>query len=100
MATRHGTVPFVPPTVATSLKMTPVQVPAAGSRTSTLPKFPGPCGSECAANRPRGSTRISRTREFSPVWHAVCRQKAGLPGQAMEATSRCWPGRTVKWKTP
>ena len=37
VATRHGTAPLVPPSAATSPKMTPVQVPAAGNLTSTLP---------------------------------------------------------------
>ena len=70
--TRHGTVPFVPLSAAVMPKMTPVQVPAAGSVTSTLPKLPTPCGSECAANLPVGSMRISRTRWLLPL--------AGFPG--------------------
>src|SRR5579863_4605460 len=68
VATRQGTVPLVPPSEATSPKMTPVHRPGTGSTTSTLPKLPGPCGSECAASLPRGSTRIIRTREFNPTW--------------------------------
>ena len=35
--TCHGTAPLVPPSAAVSPKMTPVQVPAAGYLTSTLP---------------------------------------------------------------
>ena len=70
--TCHGTVPLVPPSDATSPKITPVQVPATGYRTSTLPKLPTPWGSEWAANRPSGSIRISRTRELFPL--------AGVPG--------------------
>src|ERR1022692_2093206 len=46
VATRHGTTPLVPPSAATSPKMTPVQVPAVGAVTSTFPKLPTPCGSE------------------------------------------------------
>src|ERR1700733_10443728 len=72
VAARHGMVPLVPLSAATSLKMTPVQVPATGRVTSALPKFPTPCGSECPANRPFGSMRISRTRALLPL--------AGLPG--------------------
>src|ERR1700722_15887039 len=52
VATRHGTAPFVPEDDAISPKMTPVQVPATGSTTSTLPKLPTPWGSEWAASRP------------------------------------------------
>ena len=37
VATRHGTAPFVPSSAAVSPKMTPVQVPGVGYRTSTLP---------------------------------------------------------------
>ena len=70
VATRQGTAPLVPPSAATSPKMTPVHRPGAGSTTSTLPKLPGPCGSECAASLPSGSTRIIRTREFSPTSHS------------------------------
>ena len=55
-------IPLVPPIEAASLKMTPVQGPATGYRTSALPKLPTPCGSEDAASRPRGSTRMNRTR--------------------------------------
>src|SRR5260221_6660684 len=41
------TVPAVPPSEPDCrLKMTAVQVPAAGLMTSTLPKLPTPCGSE------------------------------------------------------
>jgi hypothetical protein len=56
--TCQGIVPLTPPLAATAPKMTPVQVPCAGSRTSTLPKFAAPCGAVFAANRPCGSIRI------------------------------------------
>src|SRR5271155_4167410 len=72
VSTCHGTVPFVPLSAAVMPKITPVQVPAAGDVTSTFPKFPTPCGSECAAKLPFGSIRINRTRELLPL--------AGFPG--------------------
>ena len=70
VATRQGTVPFVPPSAATSPKITPVHVPGGrGADVDVRRNCRRPCGSECAANRPRGSIRISRTREFRPVLH-------------------------------
>ena len=52
--TCHGMAPLVPPAEATSPKMTPVQVPPSGCRTSTLPKLPTPCGTSGRRTGPPG----------------------------------------------
>ena len=88
------TVPAVPPALAVSLKITAVQLPAAGCSTCALPYPPTPCGSECAASLPAGSTRMTRTLAFRfPVPDT-------LAGQAIDAFSRSWPRGTLNFTVP
>ena len=90
----NRTVPAVPPALAVSLKITAVQVPAAGCSTCALPYPPTPCGSECAASLPAGSTRMTRTLAFRfPLADA-------LVGQAIDAFSSARPRGTLNFTVP
>src|SRR5579859_2476906 len=82
--------PVVPPAAAASLKITAVQVPGAGCSTCAAPYPPLPRGSESAASRCAGPTRMNLTRAAGlAVWDAAA-------GQAIDASSRAsWRG-TVK----
>src|SRR5450756_510904 len=90
----NRTFPFVPPAFCASLKITAVQVPAAGCSTWALPYPPTPCGSECAASRPAGSTRMSLTRLFRLA------ASDAFAGQAIEVSSTACPEGTLKVTAP
>ena len=84
------TFPVVPPAVAASLKITAVQVPAAGCSTCALPYPPLPCGSESRRAGCAGSTRTNLTCAAGLAdWAAVA-------GQAIDALSSAAPRGTVK----
>src|ERR1700761_2055587 len=86
--------PAVPPSLAVLLKITAVQVPAAGRSPWVLPYPPTPWGRECPASLPDGLTRMTLTRAFRlEDW-------AELAGQAIDAFSRACPAGTVNCTVP
>ena len=100
VATRHGTAPLVPPSEATSPKMTPVH----GAR-GRVHHVDAAEVAQALRQRVRRepAARVDQDHPHpgvQPGLARLLRQNAGLPGQASEPTSRCWPGATLKWKTP
>ena len=95
----NRTVPAVPPALAVSLKITAVQLPAAGRRTCALPYPLTPCGSESAASLPAGSTRMTRTLAFGSLAAEALAAEA-LAGQAIDAFSTAAPRGTLKVTDP
>ncbi|MGH3280710.1 MAG: hypothetical protein ACRDNW_16455 [Trebonia sp.] len=91
---RSRTAAAVPPAAAVPLEITAVQVPAAGCSTCAVPYPLAPCGSECAASFPDGSTRMTRTRAF---WSFDEGLRAG---QEIDAFSSAAPRGTANFTVP